>query len=51
MISDNTAGSNLSNKAVVTDVDYVNGTFDVAYYEATGQAVLAATACTVWIWI
>ena len=39
MISDNTAGSNLSNKAVVTDVDYVNGTFTVSYYEAAGQAV------------
>jgi len=28
----------LSNKAIITDVDYTAGTFDVAYYEAGGQA-------------
>ena len=50
MISDNTAGSNLSNKAVVTQVDYALGTFTVSYYEASGQAVLAGVACTVWIY-
>jgi len=49
-ISDNTAASGLSNKAVVTDVDYANGTFDVAYYEGGGQTMAAATACTVMIY-
>lgn len=49
-ITDNTAASGLSNKAVVTDVDYANGTFDVAYYEAVGQTMAAATACTVMIY-
>jgi len=33
--SNNTAAN--SNKAIITDVDYAAGTFDVAYYEATGQ--------------
>jgi hypothetical protein len=33
--SNNTAAN--SNKAIITDVDYVAGTFDVAYYEAGGQ--------------
>ncbi len=50
MISDNTAGSNLSNKAVVTEVDYALGTFKVSYYEAAGQAVAPAVACTIWIY-
>ena len=49
-ITDNTAASGLSNKAVVTDVDYANGTFDVAYYEGGGQTMAAATACTVMIY-
>lgn len=49
-ITDNTAASGLSNKAVVTDVDYANSTFDVAYYEGGGQAVGAAVACTVMIY-
>ncbi len=50
-ITDNTTPvTGLSNKAVVTDVDYANGTFDVAYYEGGGQAMAAATACTVMIY-
>lgn len=52
MISDNTAGSNLSNKAVVTQVDYAATppTFDVSFYEAAGQAVAINTEVTVWIY-
>ncbi len=49
-ITDNTAASGLSNKAVVTAVDYTAGTFDVAYYEAAGQAVADGVACTVMIY-
>lgn len=37
-ISDNAAAAN-SNKAIITDVDYTLGTFDVAFYEAAGLAV------------
>jgi hypothetical protein len=33
--SNNTAAN--SNKAIITDVDYTAGTFDVAYYEGGGQ--------------
>jgi hypothetical protein len=47
-ITDNTAASGLTNKAVVTAV--VGDTFTVAYYEAAGQAVAAAVACTVMIY-
>ena len=50
MISDNTAGSAFTNKAVITDVDYTAGTIDVAYYEAGGQTMGAATSCTIWIY-
>ena len=57
MISDNTAASTFSNKAVVTDVNYTLGTFEVAYYEAGGQTFAAnngagskATACSVFIY-
>ena len=50
MISDNTAGSNFTNKAVITDVDYTAGTIDVAYYEAGGQTMGAGVACTIWIY-
>jgi hypothetical protein len=32
-----------SNKAIITDVDYVNGTFDVAFYESTGQSFVATS--------
>jgi len=47
-ITDNTAASGLSNKAVVTAV--VGDTFTVAYYEAAGQAVALGVACTVMIY-
>jgi len=52
MISDNTPGSNLTNKAVVTagPTNANPNTFTVAYYEATGQAVAAATACDIFIY-
>ena len=50
MISDNTAGSNLSNKAVVTAVGPTLQTFTVSYYEAGGQAMNAAVNCTVFIY-
>lgn len=50
MISDNTAASTNSNKAIVTAVDYAAGTFDVAYYEGGGQTMAAATASTVFIY-
>ena len=50
LISDNTADSAFHNKAIVTDVDYAAGTFDVAYYEGGGQTMAAATACTVIIY-
>ncbi len=48
MISEN--GGTASNKAIVTDVDYALNTFDVSYYEVGGQAVAAATACTIFIY-
>jgi len=44
-ISDNTAGTGLVNRAIVTAVG--TDTFTVAYYEATGQAVAAGVECTV----
>jgi len=50
MISDETVGSSLSNKAIVTGVDYANRTFDVAYYEAGGQTMAAAVACSVFVY-
>ena len=43
MFTDNTVGSNLSNKAIITAVDTAAGTFDVAYYEAAGQAAYAGS--------
>ena len=53
MISDETAGSTLSNKAIVTSVDVAAGpiyTIDVAYYEGGGQTMGAATDCTIFIY-
>ena len=53
MISDNTAGSNLTNKAIITNVNYAgapNPTIDVAYYEAGGQAMAVGVDCTIWIY-
>ena len=50
MVVDNASGG--SNKAIVTDIDLANNTFDVAYYEAGGQsfAGAGATSCTVFIY-
>lgn len=47
-ISDNATG--LSNKGIVTAVNTTAGTFDVAYYEAAGQAFAAADTLSVWIY-
>ena len=44
----NTGG--LSNKAIVTAVDTVAGTFDVAYYEAGGQTFAVNVVISVWIY-
>ena len=51
MISDNTPGSNLTNKAVVTagPTNANPNTFTVAYYEAGGQAVAAGVSCYIFI--
>lgn len=48
VISDN-AGAG-ENKAIVTDVDTANSTFDVAYYEGGGQVGAAALIRTVFIY-
>jgi hypothetical protein len=52
MISDNTPGSNLQNKAIVTagPTDANPNTFTVSYYEAGGQAMANAVACDVFIY-
>ena len=52
MISDNTPGSTLQNKAIVkvAPTSANPGTFTVAYYEATGQAMVAATSCDIFIY-
>jgi hypothetical protein len=50
MVSDNTAASTLSNKAIVTAVDTAAGTIAVAYYEAGGQAVAAAVVTSLFIY-
>ena len=50
MLSDSSIGSTNSNKALVTDVDTANGTIDVAYYEAAGQAMAAAVQCSLFIY-
>ncbi len=51
MISDETAGSTLQNKAVVTAVSPTAPfTVTVAYYEAGGQTMAAATACSIFIY-
>lgn len=47
-VSNNADG--VSNKAIVIDVDTNAGTFDVAYYEAAGQAFAVGSTCTVWIY-
>ena len=50
MISDNTAGSNLSNKAVVTGVNYGTGVVTCDFYEAAGQAMANNATVTMWIY-
>jgi len=56
MISDNTPGSNLQNKGIVTagPSDAGAGTgvnqVQIAYYEATGQAVGAGVACDIFVY-
>jgi len=47
-ISDNTAGSTYSNKAIITDVSGL--TFTVAYYEGGGQTMASAVACTAYVY-
>ena len=47
-ISANVGGA--SNKGIVTAVNTTAGTFDVAYYEAAGQAFQNADVITVWIY-
>ena len=50
-ITDNTTPvTGLSNKAIVTGVNYGTGEFTVAYYEAGGQAVALGVSCTVMIY-
>jgi len=48
MISDNTAGSALVNRGLITGVGV--DTFTVAYYEAAGQSVAAGVACSVFVY-
>jgi len=48
MVIGNAGGG--SNKAIVTAVNTAADTFDVAYYEAGGQAFGAAEVCTVFIY-
>ena len=52
MISDNTPGSSLSNKGIVTvaPTSAAPGDFTVAYYEAGGQAMAGGTACDIFIY-
>ena len=50
LLSDSSIGSTNSNKALVTAVDTVNGTVDVAYYEAAGQSMAAGVQCSLFIY-
>ena len=51
MISDNTAGSALSNKAVITaEPNYSAGTIEVAYYEATQAAYVAGSKVSIFVY-
>ena len=50
MISDNTAASVLTNKALITAVDIANAQITVAYYEAAGQAVAAAVVTSLFVY-
>ena len=49
MLSDNTPGSSLSNKAVITDTPTAT-TIDVAYYEAGGQTFTAAETLSLFVY-
>jgi hypothetical protein len=48
-LSSNSNAAN-SNKAIITDVDYANSTFDVAYYEGGGQTFGAAEVVTAFVY-
>ena len=48
-LSDNNEASK-SNKAIITDVDYAAGTFDVAYYEAGGQTFATTDTVTAFVY-
>ena len=50
MLSDSTAASTNSNKAIVTAVDMTAGTIDVAYYAAGGQTMAAGVVCSLFIY-
>jgi len=52
MLSDSSVGpaSVLWNKGIVTAVDYVAGTFAIAYYEAGGQTFAAGVQCSLFIY-
>jgi hypothetical protein len=50
MVSANAGAATLYNKAIVTAVNTVAGTIDVAYYEAGGQTFGAAVVCSLFIY-
>jgi hypothetical protein len=49
MLSSN-ANAAFSNKAIITDVDYTAGTFDVAFYEAGGQSFALGDTITAFVY-
>ena len=49
-LSNNSTVTNQSNKAIITAVDYVNNTFDVAYYEAGGQTFDSTATLTAFVY-
>jgi hypothetical protein len=48
-LSDNAVAAN-SNKAIITDVDYAAGTFEVAFYEAAGQSFAITATVTAFVY-
>jgi hypothetical protein len=50
VILSSNANAALSNKAIITSVDYAAGTFDVAYYEAGGQTFALGAAVTAFVY-
>jgi hypothetical protein len=50
MVSANAGAATLYNKAIVTAVNTIAGTIDVAYYEAGGQTFGAAVICSLFIY-